>query len=136
MTIRLRGVARGLRKQPTEAERRLWQLLRRRGFGARFSRQVPIGPFVVDFACHEQRLVVEVDGGEHADNPSDVRRTAWLAGAGYRVVRFWNDEVLANPEGVYERLTSVVRLHPPPRPSPSRGEGDRQAEVEDHAKAH
>ena len=94
--------AQTLRGNPTEAEKALWHHLRRRQLdGYRFRRQQPIGPFVADFFCPETRLVVEVDGGQHAVRANeDSERTAWLESRGYRVVRYWNNEVLGNIEGV------------------------------------
>jgi very-short-patch-repair endonuclease len=95
--------SRALRRNSTDAERRLWSALRdRRLQGYRFRRQYPIGAFIVDFACTLHRLVVEVDGGQHAQSAADSRRTAWLAGEGWRVLRFWNNDVLANTEGVVQ----------------------------------
>ncbi len=110
----------------TEAEKKLWRRLRQRELnGHRFRRQVPIGPFIVDFACLAARVVVEVDGGQHLDDARrDERRTAWLEERGYRVVRFWNPDVLTNTEGVLEGILSALSSTPPPRPSPSGGEGD------------
>jgi len=91
--------ARELRQDSTDAERRLWSALRdRRLRGYRFRRQHPIGEFIVDFACTRHRLVVEADGGQHSDNEADGSRTAWLEAEGWRVMRFWNNEVLANTE--------------------------------------
>ena len=93
--------ARELRRDATDAERRLWSALRdRRLRGYRFRRQHPIGDFIVDFACTQHRLIVEADGGQHADNEADRRRTAWLESEGWRVLRFWNNDALANTEGV------------------------------------
>jgi len=94
--------ARKLRKTQTDAEALLWVRLRERGLaGRKFRRQVPIGPFVVDFACLEENLVTEIDGGQHAERKDkDEKRTAWLEGRGLRVMRFWNNEVLGNIEGV------------------------------------
>src|SRR5215831_6412328 len=93
--------ARMLRREMTEAEKRLWQVLRsRQTEGYRFRRQVPIGRFVADFVCHEARLIVEIDGGQHDPSSElEARRTRFLEGEGYRVLRFWNNEVLANPDG-------------------------------------
>src|SRR5215469_8601588 len=94
--------ARTLRRDMTEAEQRLWQMLRsRQTEGYRFRRQVPIGGLIADFVCHAARLIVEIDGGQH-DRSSESQgiRTRFLQREGYRVVRFWNDEVLANPNGV------------------------------------
>ena len=85
----------------TLAERRLWSMLRLRGLdGHRFRRQCPLGPYVVDFACLQARLVIEADGGQHMDSISDVARDRFLRASGFRVLRFWNHDILANPEGV------------------------------------
>src|SRR5579863_1920574 len=118
-------IARKLRANSTDAEMRLWSRLRRKQLdGFRFRRQQPLGNYVVDFFCPEAKLIVEVDGGQHADE--SPARADWLAGRGYRVVRFWNNDVLANTDGVL--LTIRDALHtpagtPPSLPSPSRGEG-------------
>ncbi|MDJ0950228.1 MAG: endonuclease domain-containing protein [Alphaproteobacteria bacterium] len=102
--------ARDLRKNPTEAEKLLWSRLRLRQIGGvRFRRQVPIGPYVVDFASHEAKLIIEVDGGQHASNQEmDGRRTRWLESEGYRVIRFWNNEVLANTEAVLHSIDDCL----------------------------
>lgn len=92
----------------TDAERRLWSALRsRRLQGFKFRRQHPLGNYILDFACIEHRLVIEADGGQHADNEADERRTAWLESEGWRIIRFWNNDILANTEGV---LDTVVRI--------------------------
>ena len=103
--------ARSLRSNPTEAERKLWHVLRQKQLdGHRFRRQHPIGPFVVDFVCLEEKLVIEVDGGQHAaQRDEDFKRTEWLAERGYRVIRFWNNEVLSNIGGVFERIRQALR---------------------------
>jgi len=124
-----RDYARGLRRRQTDAERRLWARLRdRRLLGVRFARQVPIGPYIVDFCCREQRLIVELDGGQHATRADyDAGRTAFLEGLGYRVLRFWDNEALRNTDGVLQRIPqalSSAQTRPSPRPSPQRGEGD------------
>jgi very-short-patch-repair endonuclease len=97
-----RSRAKELRNNPTEAERILWQHLRLRQFsGYKFRRQQPLGNYIVDFVCLGKRLVVEVDGGQHTSQHSyDERRDAWLQQQGFRVLRFWNNEVLQNVEGV------------------------------------
>ena len=100
----------------TDAERRLWSLLRNRQLdGHKFRRQHPIGTFVADFVCIEHRLIVELDGGQHADSAYDARRTTWLEGQGWRVIRFWNNDFLTATEGALEvtrqALTDVP--HPP-----------------------
>ena len=117
-------LARQLRKQPTDAETHLWSRLRRKQLdGFRFRRQVPLGPYVADFACLDARLVVEVDGGQHAERAADTARTAWLESQGYRVLRFWNNDVLGNADGVVETIRSALAKYPPPQPSPARREG-------------
>ncbi|MDD9876157.1 MAG: DUF559 domain-containing protein, partial [Magnetovibrio sp.] len=94
--------ARRLRQNPTEAEKSLWARLRNRQLaGHRFRRQAPIGRYVVDFVCHEAKLIVEIDGGQHAAQAdADTKRTEWLKGEGFRVIRFWNNEMLENLDGV------------------------------------
>ena len=107
--------ARTLRREMTEAEKELWHLLRSRQTKRyRFRRQVPIGRFIADFVCHEARLIVEIDGGQH-DRLSEleVSRTRFLEREGYRVLRFWNNEVLDNPEGVQAVIAeNLHRGHP------------------------
>ena len=107
----------------TGAERRLWTVLRLRQMdGAKFRRQEPIGPYIVDFCCHEARLVVEVDGGQHAELVADADRArdVWLRSQGYEVLRFWNHEVIGHLEGVHDRIVETLhgrlrtgRLPPP-----------------------
>jgi very-short-patch-repair endonuclease len=93
----------------TDAERRLWSALRsRRLHQFKFRRQYPIGRFIVDFTCVEHRLIVEADGGQHADSIDDVRHTAWLDAQGWRVLRFWNNEILANSEGVQAAILRAL----------------------------
>ena len=103
-------LARRLRKNPTDAESRLWLHLRQKQLGGfRFRRQVPLGPYVADFVCQSEKLVVEVDGGQHADRiEDDARRSTWLAANGYRVLRFWNNDVLGNTEGVLETILRAL----------------------------
>jgi primosomal protein N' (replication factor Y) len=98
-----------LRTNATDAERRLWRVLRNRQLeGCKFRRQHPIGPYVADFACTRHQLVVEADGGQHAGNPDDIRRTEWLESQGWRVLRFWNNEILDNTEGVLGRIQEAL----------------------------
>jgi len=117
-----------LRTFMTDAERKLWYALRSRSIGAKFRRQVPLGPFVVDFVCFDSKLIIEVDGGQHGANARDVGRDRYFSERGYRVLRFWNNDVLSNIEGVLTRISQHAAPSPgaPLRgapPSPSRGEG-------------
>jgi very-short-patch-repair endonuclease len=107
-----RDLARDLRKNMTDAERLLWYHLRHRQFaGCRFRRQAPIGPYIVDFVCFEHRLIVELDGSQHAVQvEEDVRRTEWLNSQGFRVLRFWNNQMFEEREEVLE--TIWIALHP------------------------
>src|SRR6266478_2432573 len=101
--------ARRLRQSSTDAERRMWSALRDRRLSRyKFRRQHPIGDFIVDFACTEHQVVIELDGGQHADSTMDAPRTAWLENQGWRVVRFWNSDVLANTNGVIETILRVL----------------------------
>ena len=102
--------ARDLRRNLTDAERALWRHLRQRQVaGLKFRRQHPIGHYILDFVCLEARLVIELDGGQHADRQGeDHERTAWLEARGYRVLRFWNTDVLGNPEGLLELILRAV----------------------------
>ncbi len=106
----------------TDAERLLWYRLRAGRFqGWKFRRQVPLGDFVVDFLCEAARLVVEVDGGQHGERiaiAEDAKRSQWLNRQGYRVVRFWNNDVMANMEGVLEALNAALTPPEDPLPGP------------------
>jgi very-short-patch-repair endonuclease len=117
--------ARDLRLNATDAERRLWQhISARQVAGVRFNRQVPIGPFICDFVSRSVKLVIEVDGGQHDwQAEDDARRTRFLEAQGYRVLRFWNNDVLQNPEGVVLAIERALADRPSPGPSPKR-EGD------------
>jgi very-short-patch-repair endonuclease len=109
-----RSLAKTMRRTMTSEERILWRYLRKPGIpGLRFRRQAPIGPYIVDFFCPLVRLVIEVDGGQHALSSRDEVRDAWLASRGYRVLRFWNNDVAGNIEGV---CTAIARAasEPPP----------------------
>ena len=103
------GSARKLRRNLTDAERKLWHYLRQKQLnGFHFRKQCPIGPFIADFACLKAKLVVEVDGGQHADSATDAARDAWFAANGYRTLRFWNNDVLQNTEGVILTITEAL----------------------------
>jgi very-short-patch-repair endonuclease len=108
--------ARRLRRDSTDAELKLWYRMRSRSIlGFKFVRQEPIGPYVADFACRERRLIVEVDGGQHAESERDLVRDQWFADHRYRVLRFWNTDVLANIDGVLETIAMVLSGETDPR---------------------
>lgn len=105
MEKRLTPVARNLRRTATEVEKLLWQRLRARQIeGAKFVRQLPISGYVADFACRSARLVIELDGGQHAESAADVERTRIIETHGFIVLRFWNSDVVDNIEGVLEEI--------------------------------
>ncbi|MGQ0660426.1 endonuclease domain-containing protein [Sphingosinicella sp.] len=114
-----------MRRAPTDAEQALWLALRgRRLAGLKFRRQWTLGPFIADFCCLEQRLIVEADGGQH-DEAADAARTAWLEHKRFRVLRFWNHDVLGNLEGVLQAiLETLTQQDPHPNPLPRAGEGE------------
>ena len=103
--------ARDLRRNATDAEIRLWKALRdRRLADYKFRRQHPIGPFIADFACIQHRLIIEADGGQHdANAAADATRTAWLAQRRWRVLRFWNNEILFDTDVVIETILAALR---------------------------
>jgi 2-isopropylmalate synthase len=108
----------------------MWHLLRDRQLnGVKFRRQVPIGPFVADFASIEYRLVVELDGSQHAENPSDISRTNFLISRGWGVVRFWNNDVMKNREGVWESLQQAPKGSPAGPGEEVAASAPRQAEI-------
>ena len=122
--LRQHRIPRELRNNATEAERLLWQFLCANQLGVKFRRQHPFGGFVLDFASLEAKLVVELDGGQHAEaTPEDAARTQLLADAGFRVLRFWNNQVFQETEAVIETIVAALAVtHPHPRP-PLEGEG-------------
>jgi very-short-patch-repair endonuclease len=112
--------ARALPKSMTDAERVLWRLLRdRRLAGWRFRRQEPIDHYVVDFMCFEARLIIEADGGQHFESQTDKTRDAYLQSKGFRVVRFWNNDVLSNREGVQRIILEALTRCAPGGAAPS-----------------
>jgi very-short-patch-repair endonuclease len=109
------SIARKLRGHLTDAETKLWARLRRKQLdGHRFRRQAPIGPYVADFTCFDPKLIIEVDGGQHAESKMDVIRTAFLEREGFRVLRFWNNDVLKNTDGVVAVIRAALVGYPPP----------------------
>ena len=126
-----RKTAKALRANTTAAEDILWRHLRRLELtGSHFRRQVPIGPYVADFACLKQRLIIEVDGSQHGSDEGlhrDEARTRWLNSEGYRVMRFWNNDVMNKTEAVMEAIHDATAVTPPRLPvagdPPPQGEG-------------
>jgi very-short-patch-repair endonuclease len=113
-----------MRSESTEAEHRLWQLLRAHRFaGYKFRRQVPLDFYIADFVCFSERLVVELDGGQHAESTRDERRDSYLKAQSFRVIRVWNSDLFTDEDGVAELVLSALRTPPLPNPSPARGEG-------------
>jgi 2-isopropylmalate synthase len=111
--------ARQMRREMTDAERKLWRILRNRAFaGVKFRRQFPIGNYIADFCCHEHRLIVELDGGQHAEQEAaDALRSRFLAAEGFRVLRFWNEQVLTGSEFVLaEILAAINKIERAPSP--------------------
>jgi very-short-patch-repair endonuclease len=108
----------------TDAEKSVWRILRLYQIeGHRFRRQVPLGRYIADFVCHDARLIIEIDGGQHQESaPQEAERTRFLQDQGYRVLRFWNNEVLSNLEGVRATIAETLRCHPLPT-LPHRGGG-------------
>ena len=110
-TIRL---ARRLRVNQTDAETVLWNRIRNRQIdGHKFARQVPVGAYACDFVCREKCLVIEVDGGQHAENMRDEVRDTFLKKEGYRVARFWNNDVLTNSDGILTQILELLGTNPP-----------------------
>ena len=116
----MKSLARKLRQQATDAERMLWKYLRaHRMVGYKFRRQVVIEPYIVDFVCLEARLIVEADGGQHLEQvEGDLKRAVFLESLGYKVIRFWNHEILGDIDTVLERIHGSLIEAPSPQPSP------------------
>jgi very-short-patch-repair endonuclease len=126
----LQDRARTMRVNPTEAERRLWAMLRGRRMPAyKFKRQFVIDPYIVDFICLERRLIVEADGSQHAESADDIRRDMFLRSEGFSVLRFWNHDILCRASAVFDSICAALETPHPPKPSawvppsPARGEG-------------
>ena len=123
----LTSTAQELRHNLTEAEKQLWYILRARSMGVKFRRQVVIGRYVVDFVCFDKKLVIEVDGGQHNQNQKDLKRDEWLKSQGFDVLRFWNNDVLGNLDGVFEVLEA--RLNSPTPTLPTQKARGRESQV-------
>ena len=116
--------ARAMRAAPTETEQKLWWHLRHRlvAAGTHFRRQVRIGRYIADFASHKTKLIIEVDGGQHSQRSAlDAERTRFLESHGYRVMRYWNNDMLTNIDGVLLDIQSAITATPTPNPSPQGG---------------
>jgi len=125
--MHLRQFAKTLRTNQTDAEQRLWYHLRGHRFlGMKFKRQKPIGSYIVDFICLECNLIIELDGGQHSENIEyDTDRDTWLRSQGFTVLRFWNNDVMQNTEGVLEVIRlAVAEKTLSPTPLPQAGRGD------------
>jgi len=121
------SIARGLRSLQTDAETKLWRYLRNRQIsGAKFVRQEPVDHYVCDFVCRELKLIIEADGGQHSESKADAVRDRRLSEIGYRVLRFWNNDVLQNIEGVVQTIESAIQDAPHPTPLPASGERERR----------
>lgn len=117
MKLKLNHIAaRKLRNNMTEAEKYIWYILRSKNLnGHKFRRQQPIGKFIADFVCFENKKVIEIDGGQHdADKEKDLQRDKWLKGQGFKVLRFWNNEVMENREWVLEKIQEYCSPSPTP----------------------
>ena len=124
---KLRTHAKAMRSTPTPAEHRLWRILRAHRFADyKFRRQVPIDHYVADFLCPAERLIIELDGGQHAEISHDARRDAYLRAQGFRILRIWNNDLFDNEEGALTAIANAV-APPLPNPSPARGEGLKEA---------
>ena len=119
---RITALGKTLRKRPTDAEQLLWKHLRMKQMeGLKFRRQQPIDSYIVDFVCFENRIIIEVDGGQHgAYSIKDGERDSHLRQHGFKVLRFWNNDVLQNASGVLEIIREECLSHPPLNPLPSR----------------
>jgi very-short-patch-repair endonuclease len=123
-----------MRSGMTDAETKLWAILRAKRLEAwKFKRQVPIGPYIADFACFAARLIVEADGSQHVDSVTDPRRTAWLEEQGFSVLRFWNAEILLRPDDIATQIHRVLTAPSPRSPLASRPlpQGERERNTHD-----
>ena len=129
---RLRVFARKMRREPTDAEAAMWRLLRDRRLALfKFRRQIPFQSFILHFVCFDKRIIIEIDGGQHASSGRDAAREAVLIAEGFRITRYWNNDVLQQPSAVLEDiLAKLAEPYPSPvaslreaPPSPTRGEG-------------
>ncbi|MCK4909448.1 MAG: endonuclease domain-containing protein [Planctomycetes bacterium] len=124
MNKKISTLAKNLRKNSTDAEKYLWKHLRNKQLeGLKFRRQEPIGEYIVDFVCFEKCIIIELDGSQHAEQQKkDFKRDRWLIRQGFKVLRFWNNEILKNIEGILEGIMHESLNHPPLTPPIKGGE--------------
>ena len=127
MAERLIYLAKALRKDATHTEQLLWRHLRAKQIGdCKFRRQEPFDEYIADFVCYETRLIIEVDGGQHSEGKKrDEKRDEWFKNQGFTVLRFWNNEVLANIDGVLEMIREHMAKSPSPNPPIEGGETEK-----------
>ncbi len=134
MADKLTSLAKTLRKGATDTEKLLWKHLRAKQFkGIKFRRQQPLGKYIVDFVCYESKMIIEVDGGQHtqpSEMMKDNERDRWFKAQGYKVIRFWDNEVLMNIRGVLDIIGAYFQEHPPLNPLPSREGAKRLTKME------
>ncbi|MDH4210044.1 MAG: endonuclease domain-containing protein [candidate division WOR-3 bacterium] len=119
LNARRKSIVKKLRRNMTQAEARVWNRLRNKQLGLKFRRQQSIGKYIADFACYEKKIIIEIDGGQHSEEEGDKARDDFFKKQGYTVLRFWNNDVLRNTDGVLESI--VKAIHPPHDPLPSKG---------------
>ena len=125
----LRSHAKRMRSEQTPAEHRLWQILRAKRLGGyKFNRQVPIDGYIVDFVCLGKRLIIEADGGQHSESDYDIRRDTYLKAQGFRILRFWNNDIFDNEEGVLTSILNALTEPLSPTPLPLKGRGANQGQ--------
>ncbi|WP_422343770.1 endonuclease domain-containing protein [Parasphingorhabdus sp.] len=113
----IRRRAKSMRSEPTEAETKLWTILRAKRLGGyKFRQQVPIDHYIGDFVCFARKLIVEADGSQHAENSYDEKRDSYLKAEGFQILRFWNNDILNNPDGVAEAILAALKTPSPTSP--------------------
>jgi very-short-patch-repair endonuclease len=114
------GIVRKLRNNMTDAEKKLWYVLRMKNLGVKFRRQGLIGKYIVDFVCYERKLIIEADGGQHNESQSDKTRDKWLESQGFKVLRFWNNDIFENLDGVGQEIIKALASPSPALPTRGR----------------
>jgi len=109
LSAKSKAIVKRLRRDMTGAEKKLWYSIRRKQLGVKFRKQQPLGRYIVDFVCFEKKMIIEIDGGEHFENKDDEIRDEWFKRQGYKILRFWNNDVLTNTDGV---IQLIINLNP------------------------